>query len=407
MKKLFVVVLALAFCCAALPAFAQDKAEWNWYGQVRMWTAWESVDEETILGGDGGSKAAAWLPVGGLAIQDDDTLDWQLQTNSRLGVNVKWGSVGGTVEFGNGGTGAGNQTGLLGGSADVNATFRQFFATWNFGPGTLLLGKTYTPYFFLVSGLCGPGGGECNGIGFGSIYAGRKAQVTLQMGGFKVGLVEPETRFLPIDDTSATLASFAGQDIDQTIPRIEASYTFNLGPAALFLGGMYGTYDIEYASGTGVSDVGVDSWVLGIGARTAFGPLYVNGTAQYGNNVGNMGVLQNMLFTRMWFDPTTNSEEDSDYMAAQLVLGFKVMDNLTFEGGVVWNSSETDFVGGGGSLEQSQFVYYVQAVWSPAKNVFIVPEFGVIDNGDLEVTDVPDTDLGKVTWFGIKWQINF
>ncbi len=47
MKKMFVLVLALVMTFAALPAFAQDKADWAFYGSVRMWTAWESVDEDT------------------------------------------------------------------------------------------------------------------------------------------------------------------------------------------------------------------------------------------------------------------------------------------------------------------------------------------------------------------------
>ena len=47
MKKMFVLVLALVMAFAALPAFAQDKADWSFYGSVRMWTAWESVDDDT------------------------------------------------------------------------------------------------------------------------------------------------------------------------------------------------------------------------------------------------------------------------------------------------------------------------------------------------------------------------
>jgi len=406
MRKLFIVVLAVAFCFTALPALAQDKAEWNWYGQVRMWTAWEDVDANTIRGGDAGSRAAAWNPGFGLPIQDDAGLDWQLQTNSRLGVNVKWGSIGGGVEFGNQGS-----TAAIGGSKDVNATFRQFYATWDFGPATLLLGKTYTPYFFLVSGLCGPGGGECNGIGFGSIYAGRNAQIQLRMGGFKFALVEPETRFTPYNGVASVATgvpvAMTAMDVDPEIPRIEASYTFNLGPAALFLGGIYQTFSVENGTATGIKSYDVDAWSLGFGARTAFGPLYVNGTFQYGSNVGSSGVLQTMLFTRALIDPATYNEESTTYMAAQLIAGFKVMDSLSFEAGVVWNSGDGDQVVTSGSVEQDQWVYYIQATWSPAKNVFIVPEFGIIDNGDLKISGLGDADLGKVTWFGVKWQINF
>lgn len=409
MKKLFILIVALTFVFAALPAFAQDKAEWNWYGSVRMWTAWENTSEETRLAAalNNGSKARGWNALtapGVFEAQDDDVVDWQLQTNSRIGTNVKWGSVGGTVEFGQDGT-------AWNGSNDTRASIRLMSATWNFGPGTLLLGKNYTPFFFLVSNLCGPGGGECNGIGFGSIYGGRRAQIGLQFGGFKVALVEPKVDANPSDIvTRAPWVPPAanGVDTDQMLPRIEAAYTFNLGPAALFLGGLYQTYDIEVGSATGIQEVSNDTWVLGAGARTAFGPFYVNGTFQYGSNVGQGGASTILQFSRSVINPVTLDTEDNEYLTAQLILGFKVMDSLSFEGGAIWQKGSADFpTAAGGDVSQTSMVYYINATWSPAKNVFIVPEIGLIDNGDLEESGVDDLDLGDVTWFGIKWMINF
>lgn len=417
MKKLLVFAVAMMVTFAfALPAMAQDKADWAWYGQMRMWTAWESADEETYLNSalSGGSRSRGWVGGGGI-LQDDSDLDWKLQTNSRLGANVKWGNVGGRVEFGNNGTPAGG---------DFGATWRLMYGTWNFGPGTLTVGKDYTPYFFLVSGLCGPGGGECNGIGWGSIYGGRRSQLKLTMGGLQVALVEPVSTTSAIDANATVITPAAPgvlpainvsnlaapADIDQTLPRVEASYTFNLGPVGLFLGGLYNTFDQEFAAVGGARDFSIDSWVFGVGARTAFGPLYINGTAQYGTNQGNAGVPTNLLASRLAVNSVTFEDEDSTYMAAQLVGGFKLTPSFSLEAGVVWQNGEVDNpapVVAGDTIEQSTWVYYVQAVWSPAKNVFIVPEFGIIDNGELEVTGQPDTELGKVTWFGIKWQINF
>jgi hypothetical protein len=51
--------------------------------------------------------------------------------------------------------------------------------------------------------------------------------------------------------------------------------------------------------------------------------------------------------------------------------------------------------------------YYFQFMWSPVKNVFIVPEFGLIDYNDYERDGVADDDLGSGWYFGVKWQINF
>jgi len=114
----------------------------------------------------------------------------------------------------------------------------------------------------------------------------------------------------------------------------------------------------------------------------------------------------NLLVARMF--KTATAEADAKYLGAQGIVGFRLTDALAFEGGVVYQKGDVDNPGVlGQTIEQSTFVYYVQAVWSPAKNVFIVPEFGIIDNGDLKVTGQQDIDLGKVTWLGIKWQINF
>jgi len=409
MKKLFILFVALVMILAALPAFAQDKADWAWYGSVRMWTSYENTSKETALAANlnNGSKAKGWNALtapGVFELQDDAVTDWQLQTNSRIGVNVKWGNIGGGVEFGQDGT-------AWNGSKDTRASIRLMYGTWNFGSGTLLIGKNYTPYFYLVSNLCGPGGGECNGIGFGSIYGGRRDQIGLQFGGFKVALAAPETGNNPSDiNTSAPWAPPAanGVDIDQWLPRIEASYNANLGPVNLFVGGAYQTYDIEVGTVTGVQTVNNDSWVLGLGGKSAFGPFYLNGTFQYGNNIGQGGLSTVLQFSRMLINGTTLDTENNTYMTGQLIAGFKLTDTFSIEGGVIWQQGKADIPeAGGGTVKQDEWVYYINATWSPAKNFFIIPEFGYIDNGKLSVSDVPDQDLGNVWWLGIKWQINF
>jgi hypothetical protein len=84
MKKMMILVLALVMTFAALPAFAQDKADWAFYGSVRMWTAWEGVDDNTPpqLSNSGffpvASTAAVARNVGGTVV-DDDEMSYLLQ----------------------------------------------------------------------------------------------------------------------------------------------------------------------------------------------------------------------------------------------------------------------------------------------------------------------------------------
>jgi len=449
MKKMMILVLALVMAFAALPAFAQDKADWAFYGSVRMWTAWEAVDSDTppqlsnsgffpvastaavarTIPGAQNSKASVVGSPGldrpaitPTSAMDDSELSWLLQGNSRIGANVKWGNVGGRFEYGSG------------------PNLRLLYGTWNFGSGTLLVGQDYGPYFYLVSGLCGPGGAECNGIGFGSIYTGRTPQIKLIFGGLQVGFERPEIQqtfqfayptgnnnvfpgLATIAQSNAPVASSlyttggisaatAGQtDYDQTLPRLAASYTFNLGPAQIFVGGIYNTYTQHFTVNNQDQKHDVDSWLLGAGTKMAFGPFYVNATLQYGQNPNNAAGPWFTLYPSVnLYNPTTDKSEDADYMAGQLILGFKLTDSMVFEGGVIWQSGEVKDVGAttsGQKWSQDTWSYYIGFGWSPVKNVFIVPELGVIDYNKLKFDNNNDISYGKLTWFGIKWQINF
>lgn len=51
--------------------------------------------------------------------------------------------------------------------------------------------------------------------------------------------------------------------------------------------------------------------------------------------------------------------------------------------------------------------YYVQLPITLADGVFIVPEIGNYDFGDLKVTGAADTKLGSLLYYGFKTQINF
>jgi hypothetical protein len=407
MKKMMILVLALVMAFAALPAFAQDKADWAFYGSVRMWTAWEMVDNDTPvqLSNSGFfpvATTAAKAITYGTETKDDDELGWLLQGNSRIGANVKWGNVGGRFEYGHSST----------------ANLRLLYGTWNFGAGTLLVGQDYGPYFYLISGLCGPGGQECNGIGFGSIYSGRNPQLKLIFGGLQIALVSPQTTASFQPTTAAvitpntllltnnqTTAGTGFVDIDRTLPKIEASYTFNLGPGQFFIGGAWNQYTEVYNIANSERENDVNGWALGAGTKLAFGPFYANATVQYATNPNQSGTGPATLYPSVQlYNPATDQSEDSDYMAAQLILGFKLTDSMVFEGGVIWQKGEFD--SDDISIEQTTWTYYIGFGWSPAKNVFIVPEIGIVDYGKLKGDD-EELSYGKMSWVGIKWQINF
>ena len=409
---------------AALPAFAQDKADWAFYGSARMWTAWESVDDNTPaqLSSAGAAPGTANFQVGvaeratayniGTEAQSDADLAWLLQSNSRVGATVKWGNIGGRFEYGSA------------------PSLRLLYGTWDFGSGKLLVGQDYGSYFYLVSNLCGPGGGECNGIGFGSIYPGRLPQLKLLFGGLSISLEKTQAlnSFSPVslatvvsansplinnNSAAGTTWAVAGttlyKESDWQLPRLAASYTFNAGPGQFFIGGQYNQIkEIYQVNVNNKVENTLDAWTIGAGTKMAFGPFYANATVQYGINPNNAGSGPVTMFPSVQFyDPTVDRAEDAKYMAAQLILGFKLTDSMSFEGGIVWQDGDVSTPVGQRSIQQNTYTYYLQMTWSPVKNVFIIPEIGVIDYDKLKIQDSPDLEYGKLSWIGIKWQINF
>jgi hypothetical protein len=350
MRKLLIVLVAAAFVVGfTVPAIAAD---WGFYGSSRMTTFMFSDSKE--LTGTG---------------YDDDDLTWALQPNSRIGAKVKAGDVGGHFEYGTG----------------IN--LRILYGTWNFGAGSLLVGQTYTPVNLFYSAQVCPylGAGDDNMLPYGGVYDGRRAMLQLSMAGLKVALIQPSTANIIAANT----------DTDTTIPKIEASYSIKLGPAALSLVGGYNSYD-ETNTATD-KDESVDSYIIGLGFNVGLGAAYVKGDVYTGQNLGPYGLWQAGADDPTW-DGT--AVKDCDTMGYLLVAGFKVSDMFSLEAGYGHNEHELDVTG---SKDDETNAYYVQATINLAKGVSIVPEIGKIDFKK----NAADADEGDTTYYGAKWQINF
>jgi hypothetical protein len=410
MRKLIVILSAAALVLAfTLPVMAQS--EWSFYGNSRMWLEWANYDKE-----------APSNP--GCAGFDDEELTWTLQSNSRIGANVAAGDIGGRFEYGTG----------------IN--LRLLYGTWNFGPGTILAGQDYTPVQWVISSQCGLGGGDCGFIGWGTYYTGRVPQIKLSMGGFQVALMDMGSLSNPLSGSLATKSTavwvdagdtppttgtalvlggalgdlyevpgtdgFSCVDTDATLPEIEAGYTFNFGPGAFFIGGAFHSHDAVGIYDGAENDYSIDAWAIQGGWKLGFGPFYFNGAVWFGQNPGDYGVAfaPGMEVISAVYCSDTNSIEDVDAFHGQFNIGFVVSDMLKLEGGYSYYTGEVD-AEPSITTEQTVNAWYVQAAISPVKNVFLIPEIGVIDYGDYEETGQADVDLGKATYFGMKFQINF
>ena len=162
MRKLFILFAAVAFAFAfTTPA----KAEVNFSGFVAFETYMESVD-----------NVAPTL--------DEDDLIWTMdRACTRVTASFKEGPISGLVEIR---------------PLDASQT-RHWFASWNFGAGTLGIGQTWTPEFSCI-------GSNKRGCGGSSPLdpscSIRIPLVQLQFGGLKIAAGEPKS-LIPSDLRSA------------------------------------------------------------------------------------------------------------------------------------------------------------------------------------------------------------
>jgi hypothetical protein len=379
MKKLFILLAAAALVVSFSVSTAMAAAEWNFYGSARMSTFWFDTDNP------------------GAALDDDGLQTWDLQGNSRVGAKVNAGAIAGHFEYG-----VTNQTT----GAHEAARVRLLYGTWDFGPGKLLVGKAYTPGFILISNQVW--GSDNDLLNYGAASGRiRQAQVALHIGGLKLALVEPKTTNYTADAGATWVAAGVAADVDNNMPLIEASYDFAVGPAKMALFGGYHSYDIEINSATAnAASTSIDTYVLGAVAKTSFGPIFLNGSFQFGQNLAAYGWSHGPAINpQRDYNATTGlwAENDVDDFGFNLVAGFKMNDMITFEAGYGYAKSELDSIL---TNEDTAVSYYVNATINLAKGCFIVPEIGKVDQKDIVVNGV-SAEEADTMYFGAKWQINF
>ncbi|MCF8052188.1 MAG: hypothetical protein K9L59_13180 [Desulfobacterales bacterium] len=367
MKK-SIAILA-AFALVAGFAVTATAADWNFYGHARMATFSVDKDKDSV-------NKNPNLPAGD---SEADTM-WTLQGNARIGATVKAGDVGGGFEYGSG------------------PNLRKLYGTWDFGGGELLVGQTYTPTVqFLSNQVYGDDAGL---LGAGQFYRGRRPMIQLKFGGFKIALVDPNA------NSAFAGTGFSAIDIETTLPQIEASYRFSTDMFWVEPMAGYSTYDM--VAGNGDTE-GVDSWVAGVYFGFNLGPATIKSGGYLAQNSGTYGVWQGVstAATLNGGNPiyANGGIQDNDEMGAVLVAGFTINDMLGFEAGAGYKANEIEV--GSASAETEIFNYYAQLPITLADGVYIIPEVGYLDFGEIEVTGLPKIEQGADTYFGAKWQINF
>lgn len=339
--------LLLVVALVAMFAGSAVAADWNFYGSARISTFWVNTDP---------------------GVNDVTQYEQALQGNSRIGAKVKVSDeLTGRFEYGTSGG---------------NANIRLLYGTWNFGAGSLTVGQDYAPLNWFYSNQVFDADADL--LPYGGVYSGRVGQLRLNFGGFQVALVPAS-----VSTTGAAVTT------EVQIPGIEAAYNMNFDNITVDVGAGYQTYDVKNAT----IDDNVASWVIALGAKAQFGAFYLGGNVYGGSNAGNL-ISVDTDANRAWNNGVAviaaNRVEDTDVIGGLIVAGFALNDMFNFEVG--YGSAKSDYDNAATPDDKVQS-YYVNSTITMAPGVFVVPELGRIDGYEDGQNDI--------TYFGMKWQINF
>ena len=399
MRKLIVLLAACALVVSfTLPAMAQEGATWNFWGRSQFST-WIHEDSKERYKTDFAQRTF-----------DDTDLIFHRSVNTSIGASVDAGDVGGLFEL---------CPSLAGDD------FQQMYGTWNFGTGTLLIGKTYGPGN--IFGISNQRYADENSLfSMGGVLTYAKPMIQVSFGGdwgaIKIAAIEPETASqillpngIPSQQISVStgVSNFISTDQDTALPKLEASYSTAIGPASIQLAGGWQEYEVvRNPTATTEREYDVDSHFVGLGVKLAAGPAYINGSVFAGQNLGQYQFTFNHYWDDAVYDATADTIIDCDTEGFAIAAGIKVNDMISFEAGYGWAESDLDSrpTGWGNvALEDDIASYYIQAKINAAKGVTITPEIGKVDakESGMRQRGAVMQDEGDTVYYGIHWQINF
>jgi hypothetical protein len=402
------MVLCAAVALVASFSVPATAAEWSFFGDVKFRTFWTDDDKETgniipALHGYGGDRGQNDI------LFDDSDLLWGKSVGCAFGGSVQAGDVGGFVAIR-----------PLENSIHVySGDFFQFYGTWNFGAGTLLVGKTFGPVNWFGSNMVFLDENCC--LGFGGILSYVKSMIQVSFEGdwgiLKIAALEPETgsEVYPIggiphfqQNVSSGVLFNTFAEEDTTLPKLEASYANTWGPLEVTLMGGWQEWEGVAQVGNTEREHDVESWILGLGLKLNMGPFYVNGDIFTGENLGQYQFTFQLGADDAVYDAVNDTIHDNETIGAMIAAGYKVNDMISLEAGFGWNEHEVNWLP---TLEQEDETmgYYLQAVITMAPGVTITPEIGKLDWKDIDWSgDVNQSiDQGDTIWVGAQWRITF
>ena len=248
MKELTIIVIVLVVAIAAVFAATASANEWKLYGSARMATFWTNQDYGDLY--ESSTNPSGDDVFGRNSARD---LQWNLQSNSRIGATVKGDKLDGRIEVGVNDEPTGGGT----------VTVRRIYGVWKFADGWgLKVGQDFTPITFFLSNQVFDSDNELEQVG--NAYGARYGQIAVEGKGFKFAAITPSPTAL--DNLAGTVADAA---TESKIPKFEASYQYHFTDAMSVhaFGGWqyYNLYWLEPVSADRQEE-NVSSYTFGVGA---------------------------------------------------------------------------------------------------------------------------------------------
>jgi hypothetical protein len=382
MKKLLTLVFAAAFVIAfTAPAYAAlttTGGTITFYGNVRMDTF--RVDNSKEFAG--GKRAAA------LNFDDVDT-DWRFDQggNSRFGARFTYGDFRANVELRTSDTGGGIP----------GAHVRQWWGSWNFGQGEILVGHTWSP-LFLACG-CGARLGGTATTGYGDMGGSlRQPMIRIRVKSFTIGFLTPNTR----DETLHGHAA-GTMEQDTTLPKIEATYSFKFQPATITLFFGYNSYEQTFLANNRSYDV--NSMIYGVKVSAAIQAFSFNGVLWRGEHPNDYGLIASLAFNPV-YTATNNDISDTDSVGWSFSGVYRINDMFSIGAGyhAIKHKRQQQL-----ALEEEDAddAYYVNLPIRVAKYFTVTPEVGKINRKDWQNVGGGRAQEGTSVWWGAYWKIDF
>lgn len=278
--------------------------------------------------------------------------------------------------------------------------FEYAWGEWNFGHGSLLIGKT-DPLTFNPLHLPPP---LKSGIGqmIGPPIAAQ-VRVSVPVGSAKISAaIMEQDNYHDIDVGTGTV------EVDNELPVMEAKVDFPIGPVAAAVVGGYSSYSQVDATGASYE---IDSNLVGFVARffqetyTLHASLFKDvNDYSHGGDPRQKGVMffapGDMYYGAPTYDADSDSIVDSEYVGWAFSASYRFNDTVDVHVGISGGNTEDDY----GNKDEA-LGYEIAAIVTLNEHVSLTPFFHITDWGTREPADEASVDEGKSTTMGIEWAL--